>query len=349
MGIRGLQIVTVLLLIIGIYAFKFNDSSRISYYQKNHFQGEQKSLIPKTVEATLQLLDAEKPNHFINVFDVDSARMGEEMVRYGSLLDNSNKRISKYFVCTDCHNQQLETENPADESGDARIKFGKKHQLPFLPASTFYGLYDKEHWYNGDYYKKYGELVIPTRDSLTNAIQLCATQCSQGRELANWEIRSILHYLKKIQLKINDLIFSKEELDQFSSLMIQDKKSAEKLLKSKYSQFNKATFGTSKIPEISDYMPSYGNGEYIFESGCLHCHDPKKGITNFTMQADKVTMRFLERKKDKYDKFAVPHITRYGTYAMSGRKQYMPLYSFEKLSEKQMLDLLFYIQTKAEE
>jgi mono/diheme cytochrome c family protein len=52
----------------------------------------------------------------------------------------------------------------------------------------------------------------------------------------------------------------------------------------------------------------------------------------------------LRRKKDKYNHFAVPHITRYGTYAITGRKQYMPMYSLDKMSDKQMLDLLHYIE-----
>lgn len=87
-----------------------------------------------------------------------------------------------------------------------------KHQLPFLPASTFYDEYNKRHWYNGDYSKKYGSLVVPTRDTLINAIQLCAVQCSQGRPLENWELRSILHYYKSIEYKMNDLNFTEKGL-----------------------------------------------------------------------------------------------------------------------------------------
>jgi mono/diheme cytochrome c family protein len=270
--------------------------------------------------------------------------MGKEMVLYGSLKDGSNSRISKYFVCTDCHNQVLESANPADESPDAVLSYSKKNNIPYLPASTFYSMYNKEHWYNGDYYKKYGDLVAPTRDSLYNAIQLCATQCSQGREMEHWEIRAVLHYYKSIELKVSDLVFSEEEKTELGNLVVNNKKGAIELIKSKYNQKNPATFGTNKIPEIPGYEPSAENGEYIFTKGCMHCHDPMTGITNFTFQNTPLSLRYLHRKKDKYNNLAVPHITRYGTYAMSGRKQYMPMYSFEKLSKKQMLDLLHYLK-----
>lgn len=323
---------------IVIFAFA-NRQKRISNYENTQTNG-----IPESVSEALIMLGDEKPIHHIEKIDPDSAQMGKEMVLYGSLKDGSNERISRYFVCTDCHNQVLESANPADESPDAVLTYSKANNIPYLPASTFYSMYNKEHWYNGDYYKKYGDLVAPTRDSLYNAIQLCATQCSQGREMDHWEIRSVLHYYKTLELKVSDLKFTQEEKETLGELIVNDKKGAIKMIKSKYNQTNPATFGTNKIPEIEGYEPSAENGEYIFTKGCMHCHDPETGITNFTMQNNPLTLRFLHRKKDKYNNWAVPHITRYGTYAMTGRKQYMPMYSFEKLSKEQMLDLLHYLK-----
>ena len=336
-----LQFTVIFLIVGGVLAFNMRDS-RYSKYSET-----KKNDMPTTVEEALLMIGDEKPIHFIEKLDADSARMGEEMIKYGELLDGSNKRISKYFVCTDCHNLQMESADPADESPEAVLEYGMKNDIPFLPASTFYGMYNKRHWYNGDYAKKYGDLVKPTRDTLHNAIQLCATQCSQGREMEDWEIRTVLHYYKSIELKISDLKFDQSELDEFGKLLVNDKTKALKVLKSKYNDYNPATFGTSKIPKIDGYKPNAENGKYIFNNGCLHCHDAKNGITNFTMSDTPLSLRFLYRKKNKYNNYAVPHITRYGTYAMSGRKQYMPMYSFEKMSEEQMLDLLHYIEVSA--
>lgn len=330
---------TLIFSIVAI-ALAFNSiDSRYGAYQPNPG-----ITVPNSVEDVLIMIGDERPAHFISTVDKDSARMGEEMVKYGALLDGSNERISKYFMCTDCHNLQLETADPADESPEAVLEYGKKNGIPFLPASTFYSMYNKRHWYNDDYYKKYGDLVKPTRDTLQNAIQLCATQCAQGRALENWEIRSILHYYKTLELKISDLNFDQKELDDFGQLLVSDKNKALEVIKSKYNQVNHAHFGSSKIPEIPGYTPSAENGKYIFTKGCLHCHDAETGITNFTMSDNELTLSFLHRKKDNYNNFAVPHITRYGTYAMTGRRQYMPMYSFEKMSKKQMLDLLHYIE-----
>lgn len=343
-----LQVTFIFSIVLVVFAFKNGRDTNVSEYKKE-VENNPAEGFPQSVEEALLMIGDEKPIHFISKLDADSARMGEEIVKYGQLSDGSNKRVSKYFVCTDCHNLQMESANPADESPEAVLEYGMKNGVPFLPASTFYGMYNKRHWYNDDYYKKYGDLVKPTRDSLYNAIQLCATQCSQGREMEHWEIRSVLHYYKSLELKISDLKFDQNELERFEGLLVSDKMEAMKLLKSKYSQANPAHFGTSEIPKVDGYKPNAKNGEYIFNYGCLHCHDAKTGITNFKLSDDKLSLKFLHKKKNKYNHYAVPHITRYGTYAISGRKQYMPLYSFEKMSNEQMLDLLYYIETRATE
>lgn len=301
------------------------------------------------VEDILVLLNDKKPIHYLEKVDLDSARMGEELVKYGQLKDNSNSRISKYFVCTDCHNQVLETDDPSDESPDRVLKYSKKNEIPFLPGSTFYGMYNKDQWYNGDYAKKYGDLVKPARDSLYNAIQLCATQCSQGREMEFWEIRCVVHYYKTLEFKISDLVLEPSELGQLSAWVVKENEKAVKLLKGKYNQINDAHFGTSEIPKIEGYEPKFENGEYIYKGGCLYCHAYGRGITNFDLGDDILSYKFLAAKKEKYNSYSISHITRYGTYAISGRKQYMPQYTYENMSDEQMLDLIYFVETKAKE
>lgn len=344
-----LQFTLFFLIVVFVFAFSQKQKGSVEVYQSSlQFQAQKGNEVGSVQDILLQIGD-QKPLHYIDKLNLDSARMGEEIIKYGKLMDGSTKRVSKYFVCTDCHNTQMQSADPADESPEAVLEYSKQKNIPFLPASTFYGMYNKTHWYNGDYYKKYGTLVLPTRDTLYNAIQLCATQCAQGRALEHWEVRTILHYYKQLEYKVSDLNFSKQELKNFSQLLASDKVAAQKLLKSKFNEINDATFGTSEIPKIEGYTPNLENGKYIYTKGCLHCHDASTGITNFTLSDTKLSHGFLHRKKNKYNHYAVPHITRYGTYAMSGRKQYMPMYSFEKMSKKQLLDLLHYIETKANE
>lgn len=303
----------------------------------------------QSVMDVLVKLGEEKPLHYILEQNPDSVRMGKEIVYFGELKDGSNSRISKYFVCTDCHNQVLETDDPADESPERVLEYSMEKEIPFLPGATFYSMYNKEHWYNGDYEKKYGDLVKPTRDTLYNAIQLCATECSQGRLMEPWEVRCIMHYYKSLELKVSDLVFTTSEINQLSFWVGKKNDKAIALIKSQYNQINEAHFGTSEIPKIEGYVPSFENGKYIYQAGCLHCHSPAKDITNFDLSMDILSFKFLTRKVDNYNHYSIPHITRYGTYAIVGRRQYMPMYTYENMSEEQLLDLLHFVETKANE
>lgn len=341
------SLVFALFVVGGCLLFSFSNEKEGTYAPYRKLDGGDISNL--SVEEVLISLGDEKPRHYIATADKDSVRMGEEIVKYGRLKDKSNKRISKFFVCTDCHNLQLETDDPADESPERVLEYSKKNNVPFLPGSTFYGMYNKIHWYNGDYHKKYGDLVKPSRDTLENAIQLCATQCSQGREMDPWEIRCVMHYYKSMELRVSDLNLDMSEIMAFPSLSENKKGEAIDFIKSKYNQINDAHFGNSEIPKIEGYQPNFENGEYIYLGGCLHCHAVGRDITNFDLGTDKLSFKFLLAKKEKYNSYSISHITRYGTYAISGRKQYMPQYTFENMSDEQMLDLMYYIETKANE
>lgn len=298
------------------------------------------------LDAILELGE-KKPEHYLVKASQDSVKMGYEMVHFGQLKNKSNSRISKFFVCTDCHNQVIEVADLSTETTMDRVTYGKLNDLPFLPASTFYGLYNKSHWYNGDYSKKYGDLVKPTRDTLKNAIQLCAVQCSQGRSLEEWELSSILHYFKSIELKVKDLNLNQSELNQLlNDLAVHDKRSVA-LLKSKFLPVNNATFGSLTPTEPANYSPDLEAGEYIFENGCLHCHGMGKDITNFEFDNDNLTLSFLESKLKKHSSYSTPHIVRKGTYSITGRRQYMPQYPLEKMSNTQLFDLINYIKSKS--
>lgn len=303
----------------------------------------------RSVEEVLVQLKDSLPLHYLPKAHPDSAQMGRELVHYGKLNSGVNKRLSKYFLCTDCHNVQPETDDPADESPDRVLQHSMKNGLPFLPGSTFYGIYNKRHWYNGDYSKKYGDLAASARDTLANAIQLCATQCAQGREMEAWEIRCVLHYFKTLELKVSDLVFSSREWSAFSAAVTSDRQRAIGMIKAKYRQANAARFGTAVTPVVEGYVPQLKNGAFIYDKGCLHCHASERNITNFHLDHSRLTFRFLMSKRDTYSNYDVVQITRYGTYSMSGRRQYMPQYTHEKMSDKQLLDLIHYIETKARE
>ena len=318
----------------------------ISTESDNEVVDYSKTVKDLSLEEALIQMGEKKPLHYIEKLNSDSANIGYQLITTGQLKNQKHKKLSKFFVCTDCHNLTTEVYDLADESPKARLKYGMDKGIPYLPASTFYGMYNKTNWYNGDYALKYGDLVLPTRDSLVNAIQLCAVQCSQGRPMESWEIRSILHYYKSIGIKITDLKLSNDELDRLTKYVLKKDKTGIKLLKQKYNSINSATFGKTEKPEISNYSGNSKQGEYIFNNGCLHCHDMGKGITNFEFDTTRLTLDFFEAQFEKHNPYTVPYIVRKGTYAINGRRQYMPQYTLEKMSEHQLIDVLAYISTK---
>lgn len=336
-----IRISFLLFVVLGLLSLTNSFKNQLSVYNN------EKDLLKSSVQDILISLGDDKPIHYLEKENQDSVKMGYELVHFGRLKDKSNKRISKFFVCTDCHNQVKEVDDLANETAAERLKYGMENNLPFLPASTFYGQYNKIHWYNGDYSKKYGNLVVPTRDSLENAIQLCAVQCSQGRPLVKWELRSIVHYYKSIEMKMEDLKFTPQEmLDIMNDLATNNKRSIS-VIKSKYSNINPATFG-DPYKHIEDTSKgNVKNGEYIFKNGCLHCHGMGKDITAFEFNADKLTFSFLESKLKKHSDYTVPYIVRKGTYATSGKRQYMPQYPLEKMNESHLIDLIQYIKTQS--
>ncbi len=348
MVIRSLGFITTMVALIGLLAFIPQRKGEISPYLDEVQTDRFSAFLEMSIEDALIQLGDEKPLHYISSADADSAKMGEDMVRYGRISDKSNARISKFFVCTDCHNQEMESADPSDESASAVLNYSLEKDLPFLPASTFYGMYNKLHWYNGDYAKKYGDLVRPCRDTIENAIQLCAVQCSQGRKLKKWEIRSILHYMKSLEYKIEDLHFTKDEQTALQQSVSIDNKKAIRILKTKYSEANPATFGGNEIPKIEGYQADSTTGKYIYDNGCLHCHATERNITNMDFGQNKLDFKFLHSKFNAKHN-ALVYICRSGTYAFNGRRQYMPQYPLEKMSDEQLLDLMYYITLKAEE
>ena len=167
-------------------------------------------------------LNEPMPNHVVNSnIEGVSVERGKDLVLKGFTIDakgNKTKRVSKHFECTACHNMVKETPNlQLADDPDARLAYAKKNRLPFLQGSPLFGIVNRTSFYNGDYDKKYGKLVEPTRNNLREAIQLCAIECSQGRKLDDWEVESILAYLWTLELTMDDLNLGEQSWKKFNS------------------------------------------------------------------------------------------------------------------------------------
>jgi mono/diheme cytochrome c family protein len=283
------------------------------------------------------------------------AERGEELVTIGITSNpkgGKTTKQSRHFVCTSCHNIQKEDPDLSKADPQARLEYVTEKGLPFLQGSTLYGAVNRTSFYNGDYEKKYGELVIPARNDLREAIQLCAVECSQGRRLEPWELESILAYLWTIDLQLGDLQLSDRETAIVKKALETETGRQETidLLKSKYLQGSPATFGIP--PEdrkvgytgIEEGHPE--NGKLIYENSCLHCHENER-YSFFNLDDSKASFQFLEKHFPKYTKHSVYQVTRYGTPPIPGKKAYMPNYTEEKMTDQQTEDLRAYIEQQA--
>lgn len=290
-----------------------------------------------------------KPHHYREIKDESLVQKGFEIITKGKTTDLNGKKskvISKHFVCTDCHNIQREDPDLSKSNPEARLKYAINNKIPFLQGTTLWGIVNRRSWYNEDYIKKYGDLVLPTNDTLINAIQLCCQECSQGRKAEDWEVEAMLAYFYSNQITLGDLDLNDNDISRLANSG-KSKKEID-FLRTKYLTYSPATF----------LEPSYGNerkygengdtknGEEIYNRSCMHCHDGNKHITNMTLNNTKLDYKFLKKHLHSNEKKSTYVIVRRGTYAKPSYKPYMPLYTKERMSDKQLEDLAAFLLSK---
>lgn len=319
--------------------------------KKKSFSLEQST----TLSEVLSLLGEDKPEHYVAT-DEKLIQQGKEIIFQGKTTGpdgKKSKRVSNHFQCTNCHNTIIEDPDLTKSDPEARLDFVIAKKANLLPASTFYGVVNRTSWYNGDYKLKYGALVDPAHKQLKNAIQLCATECSQGRKMEEWEINAVLAYFYSIEFKLGDLKLSEAEILEIqNAIASEDKKakqSAADVLRSKFYSASPASFVNPGDMAVRQYGQNGNpeNGKKIFVHSCMSCHKAVGGVTNLKFDMEKVTFRTLARNLKKNNHFSVYYMVRKGTYAVPGYKPYMPNFSLERLSHQQMEDLIAFIQQEA--
>lgn len=282
-----------------------------------------------------------------------SSSIGRDIFHTGfatSIDGKDQRKQSKHFVCTSCHNVEREDPDLTVSDPEARMDYALANDLPFLQGTTMYGAVSRRYYYNDDYIKKYGDLVEAARNDLRGAIQLCAVECAQGRELKDWELESVLMYLWTIDLKIKDLGLSDEEKAFIeSSLEEESTLEAVELIRSKYLNGSPATFLTPDHERASyaSMDTDINSGRDVYIQSCLHCHDSQR-YSYFNLDTTKLTMKYLKTKMETYGDHSIYQAVRYGIYSTSGRRSYMPHYTLEKMSLQQLADLRAYITYRAE-
>ena len=303
----------------------------------------------KNVADVLLDLGDKKPHHFIESLKADLVEKGKQIVTEGITTESNGKKTkfqSRHFKCTSCHNIAKEDPNLSINDPEARLEYARKNNLPFLPGTTLYGTVNRSKWYNGDYYKKYGDLVLPARDTLINAIQLCATECSKGRALTKWEINAVVQYLWSLQLKFSDLNLTDKEFNilEDSSLDNEEKIT---LIKSKYLNKSDATF-LEPIPFGERKFGKEGDseiGKELIKRSCVHCHSPQKEISKYKIDINNsLKIKQLLKNAKKASDQSIYEVSRKGFYPVGSRQAYMPHYSKQRLSDKQIEDMVAFLR-----
>ncbi len=282
-----------------------------------------------------------------------SAERGRELVLTGITTKpgggKTNKQ-SKNFVCTACHNIAREDPDLRVSDPQARLQYVQAKGLPFVQGSPLYGVVNRTAFYNGFYEQKYGELVEPARNNLREAIQLCATQCSQGRRYENWELESVLAYLWTIDLKLGDLNLNDMDYQLINSALQNknESKAAISLLQSKYQKASPATFAYPPDDRGKGYTQTGdpANGKLIYELSCLHCHEDGR-FAFFRLDRSKQSFQYLQKHIPRYTRYSLYQVSRWGTSPVPGKHTYMPNYTAERLSNQQVEDLRAYIVQSA--
>lgn len=315
--------------------------------------------LSSNVADLLFYLGEERPAHW-GEFDPDQVHIGERLVFNGQYRDEDglvSPLLSSYFTCSDCHNSQREYSSLADLGNpEAKLLYAIENQIPVLQASTFAGMVNRESWYNDDYARKYrfSPTVRAARKNLRTAIQLCAEECSQGRSLEAWEEEALLAYFWSLQWKVGDLGVSEEELEVWRTKAKGDLLSEPLIeeIKLRFALKSPGTFGA--MPEDAgagfqvDADPDPEVGRQVFQTSCLHCHDPKKGAADSYFRDDEETRSSLSRKFRSSSKKSVYGYLRLGTHPEDGKRLYMPNFTREKLSDFQIESLRAYLSGGAE-
>ena len=297
----------------------------------------------------LQYLGAPSPSHYLENITPEMIQRGEDIIKKGRTIapnGSLSTYVSKYYNCNTCHNTVIEDPDLRVPDPEARLAFVQKKNIPFLQSTTFYGTVNKESWYNDDYVKKYGDLVYAANKDIKAAIQLCATECAQGRKVTEWEMEAILAYFWSLGYKLGDLDFTAADYQKLNEQGADENNHARlrKWIKSFYLLKSPATFVETPADKQAGY-PEAGsaeNGKAIYNASCQHCHRPY-GVSNFWLNDSELTFRKLRNNLTKNNHFSIYEVIRHGTNAVPGHKPYMPLYTQERMSDQQVEDLRAFI------
>ncbi len=283
---------------------------------------------------------------------------GRDLVYNGYTTDESGRKTAKNgdLPCIACHTVQAEYEDLGVIDPEKRLAYADSMQLPFLPGTPFYGIVNRIYFFNNDYQKnfphpKYQELLKKGHKDLRTAIQACNRVYAHGRELEEWEVESILTFLWTLQLHISDIKLSQDDIRQINEALETDKNTSRaiNLLRDHYPEVYPATLpppiSLNDRKRTSPVLNNFTNGRRVYERSCLYCHGEEHKYASPKLNLEQSTFQFLKKHfDDTTSRYSIYEALRYQPKpARSLRNSRSPHFTKERLSDKQIQDLRFYI------
>lgn len=293
----------------------------------------------------------EKSLHYPSEISNNLIQQGKELITKGRTRNNDGKltkKQSKHFLCTNCHNIKREDPILNYPNPEDRLNYCAENDLPFLQGTTLFGVVNRISWYNGDYEIKYGEQAKLARDTLINAIQLCATECSQGREFEEWELDAVLAYLHSIGLKAGDVLNDMEIKELNNKGFYADETWRQNYINRINSRILLAS-PAKFVEPLKNVTETFGKngdketGAKIYLHSCIHCHNQQR-VTFLKLSVSEKSLKKLSKKLGTGKRLDAFKVIREGTHPYFYYKPYMPQYTINRMSNKQLEDLAAYLK-----
>lgn len=286
---------------------------------------------------------------------------GRQLVTTGQVRDppvepSPSEPLAEKYRCVHCHNlvredEKLTVQDPERREKLIRLASPKEPEkrdgtvLSLTPGTTFWGVVNRERYYNGRY-ERYRKLPVADGramdpESLADAIQICCHYCSSGRFPAAWELDSLHAFLWSLELRLKDLdLPEKDAQDLLKQLQSEEEATvgqARQAIQKHY--LRQSTADKHDEPERSKdagdfygdgttYVGDAGRGRLVYRSACAGCHG---GDLNPQAGADLVANDRLFHR-----------------YVWRGTERdglYMPLFTQQRLSRQQAADIRVYLRS----
>lgn len=297
------------------------------------------------------ILDEEK-------LPIDAVQKGIDLATQGRTTEPNGSRgrkISRHFVCLDCHSTQREYSDLSVIDPQSRLLFADSMQRPFLPGPPLLGLVNRVLFFNDDFQKEWKEDFPKVEEShrdLRAAINVCNQSFGEGRELKAWEVESLLAYFWTLELKMRHLPLTEEEVELVEQAVNTNRQNlhAVNVIREHYVEVYPAhlvePLPVEKRRATSPVVNDFKNGERVYELSCLYCHQDKRR-SRFKLDREQRSFQFLKKHFDDGSKYSIYDVIRYHPGSKGNERSRMPHYTAERMSDHQIQDLRYYITRMA--